>query len=208
MNEQQVRAMFLLADIPVLSLKRVENGYWPDCPEYKEIREESPWWIVDTGRGEIEIGDRKRVVEIEWCGMGIVFPFVDPEGDINSSDKHFVKDINVTKWETGSHAWGYGQAVSVLTALRKTFGRHDLLKEYWAKNPAAEADKKNWLIRAGKAHWATNIVDNVEVVIKASNKTFALQEFYAKYPKHRVTSIDLEEEVLKVRKNFEMIHPV
>lgn len=209
MNEQQVRAMFLLADIPVVSLKQVPNGYWPDCADYKELREQSPWWLVDTGRGEIEIGDRKKVVEIDWCGMGIVFPFVDPRREeARGTDIHIVRDPNITTWETGSHAWGYGQAVSVLSSLRKTFERHDFLKYHWSENPVAEADKKKWFITAMKAHWATGIVDRVEVTISAANKTFALQEFYINYPKHRVSGINLEEEVRKVREDFLMAFPV
>lgn len=190
MNEQQVRAIFLLADIPVVSLTKVENGYWPDCEEYKELRVLNPWWLVDTGRGEIEIGDRKKVVNIEWCNTGVVFPFIDQNGEDNVTDKHFIRDINVTKWNTGCHAWGYGQTVTALTNLKRCFGRHDFLKGHWDKNPPKEEDKKNWLIVARRAHWVTDGEDRIEVTISAVNETFALQEFYTQYPKHRVTIID------------------
>jgi hypothetical protein len=204
MNEQQVRAIFLLAAIPVVSLKMVDNGYWPDGPEFKERREQEPWWIVNTGHGEIEIGARKRVIDIEWCNTGLVFPFVPYDDIVPPHYRHIMRDPNVTTWETGSHAWGYGEAVSVLTALRKCFDTHDFLKKYWAEHPVQEADKKDWLIVGRKAHWASSIVDRVEVTISAANPTFALQEFYVKYPLHRKILLGEEKEIMSMRKRMEL----
>lgn len=195
MNEQEVRAMFLLADIPVIGLRKVDNGYWPKDPEFQERRDKEPWWIVDIGRGSIEIGNRKSVVEIEWCNTGIVFPFIPHDGHDNFSDKHIIKDVNTTVWETGCHSRGYGGAVSTLTALRKTFSRHDFLKAYWAEHPVAEEDKKEWIIVGMKAHWENIMVERIEVIIKAANPTFALQEFYEKYPSHRKIVLGLKEEI-------------
>lgn len=108
MEEAKVRALMELADIPVLSLHRIENKYWPNNGHYEEIRRESPWWLVRTPFGLIEIGWRKRVISIDWE---------------NTDLRGQVTDDDVTKSETMVHAWSYVKALTYLTELNKLAAR-------------------------------------------------------------------------------------
>jgi hypothetical protein len=105
MNEAQMRALFLLAGIEISSVFELPNGYWPDTPNYAELRRESPWWLVRTAAGLVKIGWRKRVINIEWddtCVRQIVTP------------------DDVTKEDTMVHAYSYGKAVEYLTTFRRS----------------------------------------------------------------------------------------
>lgn len=105
MTEEKVRALFELANIPVERLHRLENNYWPNTPDYYEVRAKHPWWLVGTEFGVIEIGWRKRVININW-------------GACDYRDEQITPD-DVTKSHTNVHAWGYAKAVEYLTSLRR-----------------------------------------------------------------------------------------
>lgn len=102
MTEEMVRALFLVAGIDVLNLWKIENKYWPEA--YVEERRASPWWLVQTKWGMIEIGWRKRVISIDWKDT--------PLREINLTLE------DVTKTETMIHAWTYIKAVEYLNSLR------------------------------------------------------------------------------------------
>lgn len=106
MNEDQARAVFLLAGLPVTSLYRLENGYWPDA--YVEMKAKSPWWLGMTEYGPIRIGWRKRVIEIVWTDIPVRIAALTTD--------------NVTKWDCGVHAYSYGHAVDYLSQLRTLVG--------------------------------------------------------------------------------------
>lgn len=104
MNAEQVRALFLLAGIEVEKLHQLENKYWPDVPVYAELRRTSPWWLVRTPFGEIEIGWRKRVMSIDWSDTKL---------------RELITEDDVTKDEHLVHAWTYVKALEYLSNLRK-----------------------------------------------------------------------------------------
>jgi len=100
MNEEQVKALFLLAGFNVTRLHRLENKYWPDA--YVELRQKSPWWLAITEFGPIQIGWRKRVISINWE---------------DTPARLEVTEDEVTKDKTGVHAWSYSKALEYLTTL-------------------------------------------------------------------------------------------
>jgi hypothetical protein len=130
MTEEKVRALFALADIPVLRLWQLPNGYcggniksYADAVqpirEYHEgvttlTREaleflnvavasaRHPWWLVKTPFGLVEIGWRKRVININWEETPV---------------RAVVTKDDVTSSETFVHAWGEEKALEYLKAL-------------------------------------------------------------------------------------------
>lgn len=104
MKEAKVRAIFELADIEVLGLYELANQYLPRCPEYQDLINATPWWLVKTKYGLIEIGWRKRVISINWEDTKLDF---------------LVSEDDVTKSGSGIHAWSYIKAVEYLSSLRR-----------------------------------------------------------------------------------------
>jgi hypothetical protein len=100
MQEDKVRAIFLLAGFEVTAITKVENKYWP--VEYVEQIAASPWWEVETQLGKITIGWRKRVIVIDWTSTGF---------------EYIVTNDQVTKDEVHVHAFSYALAVEYLSAL-------------------------------------------------------------------------------------------
>lgn len=100
MTEEQAKALFLLAGFNAIRLHRLENKYWPEV--YVELRRNSPWWLVITEFGPIEIGWRKRVIQIDWE---------------DTAARVVVTEDKVTKENTYVHAWSYVKALEYLTAL-------------------------------------------------------------------------------------------
>ena len=115
MNEESMKALFLLAGLDIESFYKLENPYWPDCEEYAEVRRKSPWWLVKTKHGLIKIGWRKRVINIDWSDTPYhsgVSKFADGR-DIDA-----LTNDDVTKDESMVHAWSYAKAVQYLSSLR------------------------------------------------------------------------------------------
>lgn len=112
MTEQHARAVFLLAGIPVIDCWEMVNQYWPNNEHYDEMRRKSPWWLMKTAHGLIRIGWRKRVISIEWADLPI---------RVDASHPNAITDANVTKFETGIHAYSYGDAVNYLSRLWQVF---------------------------------------------------------------------------------------
>jgi hypothetical protein len=105
MNESQMRAIFLLAGIEISSVFQLANEYWPDTPDYADLRRESPWWLVRTAAGLVKIGWRKRVISIEWSDTCV---------------RQVVTQDDVTKDDTMVHAYSYAKAVEYLTTFRRS----------------------------------------------------------------------------------------
>lgn len=103
MNEEECNALFVLAGIPFTRLHRLENKYWPDVSAYADIRRRSPWWLVITPFGPIQIGWRKNVISINWEDT--------PARQVITAD-------DVTKGDDHVHAWSYAKALEYLTTLR------------------------------------------------------------------------------------------
>lgn len=101
--EEKARAIFLLAGFEIQRMHKLENKYWPEA--YAEERKCSPWWLVETTRGVIEIGWRKRVISIDWQSTGIEAKVLGEGEDWITHGPHMV------------HAYGYAKAVEYMTKL-------------------------------------------------------------------------------------------
>lgn len=100
-NQSEVEALFLLAGFKVDRLWQLENKYWPKVPEYDCAR--TPWWLVKTEIGLVEIGWRKRVISINWSDTTI---------------RKIVTEDTVTKGDSYVHAYSLEKAVEYLRCLR------------------------------------------------------------------------------------------
>jgi hypothetical protein len=102
MSEEQARALFLLANIPIIGLHRLENKYWPDVAQYASIRRDSPWWLATTPWGAIQIGWLKRVISISWEETHV---------------RKIITPDDLTKDERMVHAYTLVKALEYLTSL-------------------------------------------------------------------------------------------
>jgi len=110
MNELTLLGIFTLAGIPVTKHWRLPNGYITtrdgesDADILKEAvyRHRSPWWLVKTPWGLIELGWRKRVIDIDWSDTPV---------------RAILTEDDVTKDKTYIHAYGEEKAVTYLRAL-------------------------------------------------------------------------------------------
>jgi hypothetical protein len=98
----EVVSILTLAGLKPERMWELANGYWPDSPDYDDVR--TPWWLAQTSVGLIRIGWRKRVIEIDWSATG---------------NEVSVTDDDVTKWLTMVHAYSTAKAVEYLTKLRE-----------------------------------------------------------------------------------------
>jgi hypothetical protein len=133
MNEEQARGLFTLAGINVLNVYERPNQYWPDA--YVEERLRSPWWLVKTSRGMVEVGWRKNVISIDWTDTGI---------------KAVLTEDEVTKNETMVHAYSYAKAVEYLTilarALHTPISQDNAIREAYDAYVLSTWDKQgDWL---------------------------------------------------------------
>jgi hypothetical protein len=97
-TEAQVRAMFLLANIDVIAVESIDNEYSPS------LIDTLPWWKVQTPFGMIKLGNRKRVISIDWTDTDV---------------RHVVTEDHVTKTDCIVHAWSVGKAVNYLTEVQR-----------------------------------------------------------------------------------------
>lgn len=99
MKREIVISLFALIDIPIRNMWELPNNYWPDTPEYADIRRDNPWWLVKTDRGCVRIGHRKRVTSFEWHDTDI--------------HKEITED-DVTKDEQMVHAYSYRKLIEYM----------------------------------------------------------------------------------------------
>lgn len=129
MTEDEVNGLFTLAGLEVLGSWRLVNRYYGGAVRTEEVvlprvyeegktlldREtldflnmalptlRDPWWLVKTKFGLIEVGWRKRVIQIDWRDTGL---------------RCVVTADEVTKDEHLVHAWNRAKAVKYLDELR------------------------------------------------------------------------------------------
>lgn len=101
-SEDKMRAMFELAGLKIIRVWKLKHGYWPDYPEYAEVIARTPWFLVKTQFGLIEIGPRKRVISIDWS---------------DTSLRVNVTEENVTKSTSMVHAYTVLKAIEYLKVL-------------------------------------------------------------------------------------------
>lgn len=70
----------------------------------------APWFVAETPYGQIKIGWRKRVLNIDWSGTENAFPTLFAEED-------------VTQGPTYIHAWGYEKATDYLGRILRELKR-------------------------------------------------------------------------------------
>lgn len=82
-------------------VKEIANGYYSESV--------NPWFEVTTPKGIIQIGWRKRVINIDWSGLDNIIhaDTLCNEGDITTRGISFI------------HAWGYEKAKEYLSTILK-----------------------------------------------------------------------------------------
>lgn len=108
MTEEQVRCLLTLSNIPFSKIWKIENRYWPENDAYADVRKKSPWWLVRTPHGLIEIGWRKHVMQINWE---------------DTPARTIVTQDDVTKEDYLVHAWSYPKAIEYLSVLSRELDR-------------------------------------------------------------------------------------
>jgi len=104
MKLETAKSLLTLAQIPILGVWELPNGYWPRAENYAKLREENPWWLIKTPYGNLVIGWRKRVIQIDWSD----FKF---RGKVTKDD--------TTSEDSFVHAWSEIKAAEYITNLKK-----------------------------------------------------------------------------------------
>lgn len=100
MKYNEVIALTVLSKIAHGGVHKTPNLYWPDHPNYDDMREKYPWWVIHVeGGGLITIGWRKRVICIDWS---------------MTNRRGIVTEDDVTKDDTMVHAWTVDKALEYL----------------------------------------------------------------------------------------------
>ena len=100
-SRKEAECIFKLAGFEIRHTWELANGYWPDAPDYDDVR--TPWWLFLTDMGPIRIGRRKRVIEIDWRAC-------DVRGEVTEDE--------VTKENYLVHAYSSEKAIEYMRALR------------------------------------------------------------------------------------------
>jgi hypothetical protein len=101
-SRDEAEAIFRLAGFKVTAEWELRNGYWPDEPDYDDVR--SPWWLFQTEAGLIEFGRRKHVFSIDWSACQF---------------RGIVTNDDVTKGDSMVHAGTIEKAIEYLQALHQ-----------------------------------------------------------------------------------------
>jgi hypothetical protein len=109
-----------LRGAPILT---IPNEYWP--PTYRESKE--PWVLIRTAYGDIKLGERKRVLSIDWKDVvERTTPAKEDPGERYEAKrshadawdgKMLFPNEDVTRWETGIHAYGNEKAAEYLRLI-------------------------------------------------------------------------------------------
>lgn len=128
--------IFTQAGFQNIQMTEIPNRYCP-C-DYCE-----PWQEVTTQIGKFVIGWRKRVISIDWGKPDYA---------------HLFEKENVTKWETGIHAWGDQKAIEYLKAIRELSANETEEKScsncahFWYESPN-HYDQPYPEFACSKGHW-------------------------------------------------------
>lgn len=98
-EEKKFREIFEKAGFQITKLTPIPNQYC-SCEMC------APWFDVETEFGVIQIGWRKRVINIDWDTL-----------NLTETVLHLFQDEDVTKGEGGIHAWGWDKAKDYLSRL-------------------------------------------------------------------------------------------
>lgn len=99
----------------IIFTETVPNGYWgPESPWSVG----DPWYRVTTTIGHLIVGWRKRVIHLDW--KDTVLRSRNVEGRITRpppSGQEVFPNEDVTRLETGIHAWGYDKLTEYVQTL-------------------------------------------------------------------------------------------
>ena len=98
-EEKSFRDVLTRAGYDGVEMVPIPNGYCP-CDKC------AAWFLVATPQGLLQIGWRKRVINIDWSGTGKALPNLFKGEDVTNSDFYV-------------HAWGFDKAVEYLGRLRQ-----------------------------------------------------------------------------------------
>lgn len=100
-NKEMGVSLFKMAGFSVVHCKEITNQYRSSYDD--------PWLLIQTEYGVIIIGNRKRVINIDWTFC----PF-----------RGVITEDEVTKNDNLIHAWSYEDALKYLTNLNKLMKEH------------------------------------------------------------------------------------
>ena len=98
---REIREIYAEAGVPSIYLEALPNGY---CSEPCCLNK--PWARVTSAIGPVIIGGRKRVIAIEW-----------KDTIVKASGEALFPAEDVTRWETGIHAYGRAKAAEYIKRL-------------------------------------------------------------------------------------------
>jgi len=102
MEPIKLAAFLMLGGFDCLKMTRIPNEYCPKSCNC-QICNSRPWWLLEFENcGEIKIGWRKRVIQIDWSATG------------HKLDPNKITGLDLTKESTYIHAYGYAQAMEFL----------------------------------------------------------------------------------------------
>lgn len=179
-TEEDARAIFKIAGIPVLAIYELAHRYYTFNPQEDEeetrrnarYRATRPSWLVKTPYGLIELNLRKNVVEIDWkdTGYRAVTP-TEPAVPMSGvkQDRHPITSDNVTKTENYVHAWTMIKAVEYLSTLRDRLAdrEEDLRKE----SEIETMDEAAWDQLAVDCGYSSGAVASREDMVKIVKQT-------------------------------------
>lgn len=106
---KEIERVYMEAGVTSIFMERLPNGYCSKpCCLLK------PWFRVTSSIGHVVIGWRKNVISIEWG-----------ESTVGLSGNELFPNENVTRWETGIHAWGGQMAAVYVRRLHQHLPKKD-----------------------------------------------------------------------------------
>lgn len=109
-TQDECEAICKAVNLEVKNIFKLQNRYWPRHIDYWAIRENSPWFLLDTPFGLIMLGYRKRVMHIDWT---------------NTPLRKIITEDDTTKDATCVHAWDRAKVLEYLLTLVKALKEHE-----------------------------------------------------------------------------------
>lgn len=118
---EKVTAMFVIAQIKVKAIYEIFNQYHGKRNVDPQYLIDNPWFLVSTEYGNIVLGPRKRVYQLQWNETNLrqSLPCTEGEGWITSEDTYV-------------HSYTEEALISNLKKLGKAL--HDLAFEFVQKD--------------------------------------------------------------------------